>query len=107
MNFITEKDHFCIIIHDKDMTVCASCKTLYDVLHNQVQKISIPYHGQLSRNSQGILQLEIQRDGGILHDWNFQEMWGGGGRGECYIVHLEFPRGQSRVYSLKTLILWP
>ena len=79
MNFITEKDHFCIIIHDKDMTVCTSCKTLYDVLHNQVQKISIPYHGQLFRNSQGFLQLEIQRDGGILHDWNFQEMWRGGG----------------------------
>ena len=91
MNFITEKDHFCIIIHDKDMTVCASCKTLYDVLHNQVQKISIPYHGQLSRNSQGILQLEIQRDGGILHDWNFQEMWGGGGGVSVTLYIWNFP----------------
>ena len=32
---------------------------------------------------------------------------GGGGGGVCYIVDLEFPRGQLRVYSLKTLILWP
>ena len=79
MNFITEKDHFCITVHDKDMTVCTSCKTLYDVLHNQVHKISIPYHGLLFRNSEGIFQLEIKRDGGILHDWKLQEMWGGGG----------------------------
>ena len=98
MNFITEKDHFCIIIHDKDMTVCASCKTLYDVLHNQVQKISIPYHGQLFRNSQGILQLEIQRDGGILHDWNFQEMWGGGGEGG--VLHCRSGISQGSVNSV-------
>ena len=40
-----------------------------------------PYHGQLFRNSEGILQLEIKRDGGILHDWNFSRDVKGGG--EC------------------------
>ena len=50
--------------------------------------------------------------------WKSKEMGGyfmigifkrckGRGGGVCYIVDLEFPRGQSRVYSLKTLILWP
>ena len=65
------------------MTVCTSYKTSYDTLHNQVQKISTPYHGHPFRNSEGIFQLENKEMG---EDWNF-------------FVDLEFPRGQSRVYN--------
>ena len=45
--------------------------------------------------------------GGYFMIGIFKRCGGGGGGGESYIVDLEFPRGQSRVYSLKTLILWP
>ena len=63
--------------------VCTSCKTSYDVLHNQVQKVSIPYHGQLFRNSEGILQLEIKRDGGYFMIGIFKRCGGWGGVLHC------------------------
>ena len=63
--------------------VCTSCKTSYDVLHNQVQKVSIPYHGRLFRNSEGILQLEIKRDGEYFMIGIFKRCGGWGGVLHC------------------------
>ena len=66
-----------------------------------------PYHTMESFF--GILKASYnwksKEKGGYFMIGIFKRCGGDGGGG--YNVDLEFPRGQSRVYSLKTLILWP
>ena len=98
MNFITEKDHFCITVHDKSEFECVLHVTLH-MMSYITKPRKYPYHTMDSFF--GILKASFnwksKEMGGILHDWNFQEMWG---RGGGWMLHCRSGISQGSVKSV-------